>query len=76
MENNKSNNNRLGENKPRGNIWFTLLMAAGIVFLIVLIYNSILSSKFQETTFSDFLVKMENCTSTHFHFLFLEVSCK
>ena len=60
MENNKSNNNRLGENKPRGNIWFTLLMAAGIVFLIVLIYNSILSSKFQETTFSDFLVKMEN----------------
>ena len=58
-KNNRPNGNP-GEKKPRSNIWVTLLLTAGIVLLIVLIYNSVRAGQFEETTFSDFLAAMES----------------
>ena len=58
MEQN-NNNKRPGDKKPRGNVWITLLLTAGIVFLIVFLFNTIRSSKYEEASFSEFMAAME-----------------
>ncbi len=60
MENNNRNNNRPEEKKPRGGILVTLLLTVAAMALIIFLFNTIRGSKFEETTFSQFLVKMEN----------------
>ena len=55
MENNQKPSGNPGGKKPRGNILVTLLLSAGIVLLIVLLYNSIRGSKYEEVSFSQFM---------------------
>ena len=44
-----------GPKKPKGNLWVTLASSLVIMLLISLAYNSILNSRYDETTFTDFL---------------------
>ena len=44
-----------GPKKPKGNLWVTLASSLVIMLLISLVYNSILNSRYTETTFTDFL---------------------
>ena len=59
MENNNRNNNRPDNKKPRG-ILVTLLLTIAAMALIIFLFNSIRNSKFEESTFSEFLEKMES----------------
>ena len=62
----KPNNSQNGSNKPgndkkpKGSIWFTLIIAIAIVLVISVVYNAIAGSQFTQTTYSDFLDAAEN----------------
>ena len=45
--------------KPKLNIWVTLLIAVAIVLVISTVYNAIVNSQFEETTYDEFLAEME-----------------
>ncbi len=53
-----SNNNPDGK-KPRSRIFPMLLIAIALALLVTGIYNSINDSKYEQTTYSDFLAQME-----------------
>ena len=48
---NQNNNGK----RPKGRIWFTLIIAIAIVLLISSIYNAVSNSQYTQTTYSDFL---------------------
>ena len=49
-----------GENKKPKNIWLPLIVSVVLLLIISLVYNAIEDSKYNETTFSDFLHEMES----------------
>ena len=55
----KNNNNNPDGKKPRSRVLTMLLIAIAVALLISGIYNSINDSKYELTTFSDFLTEME-----------------
>ena len=55
----KNNNNNPDGKKPRSRVLTMLLIAIAVALLISGIYNSINDSKYELTTFSDFLNEME-----------------
>ena len=55
----KNNNNNPDGKKPRGRVLTMLLIAIAVALLVSGIYNSINDSKYELTTFSDFLTEME-----------------
>ncbi len=57
-----------GEKKPK--IWPALIITAIIVLGIALIYNAVVGSQYQETTYSDFLSAMEsdNLSEVELHY--------
>lgn len=58
MNHNDSPNKNPNEEKPR-NIWPALIITLALVLLIAWIYNAVSNSQYTQTTFSDFLVAME-----------------
>ena len=56
----KNNNNNPDGKKPRGRVLTMLLIAIAVALLVSGIYNSINDSKYELTTFSDFLTEMES----------------
>lgn len=58
--NKNTGGNNPAENKKVKGIWVSLIFTVVIVLIISLIYNSVVDSQFEETTFSDFLTEMEN----------------
>ena len=59
MDNNNRNNKRPDEKKPRG-VLVTLLLTIAVMALIIFLFNSIRGSKFEESTFSEFMDRMES----------------
>ncbi len=62
MEPNRDNRNQKpGDNqKPKGNLWVTLIVTVAIVLIISGIYNMVRDSQYVETTYSDFLSQVAN----------------
>ena len=61
MEPNRNQNpNNREPKKPRGNFWVTLLATAGVVLLLMTLFNTIKSSQYTETTYDQFLQELEN----------------
>ena len=59
--NDPSQNGSPGDGRrPKANIWLALIITAALVLLISAIYNSISSSQYTKTTYSQFLQSMEN----------------
>ncbi len=58
MNHNDSPNKNPNEEKPR-NIWPALIITLALVLLIAWVYNAVSNSQYTQTTFSDFLVAME-----------------
>ena len=53
---NPNNENKPGQpQKPKGNIWTTMLITLAIVLIFTLIYNNVKKSQYTETTFTDFM---------------------
>ena len=52
------NNKPGGSKRPR--IWITLIITAAILLLISVIYNAVVNSMFEKTTFSEFMDVVEN----------------
>ena len=48
------------DNKKPRNIWLPILIALGVVLAVNLIYNAISTSRYKETTFSDFQQEMQS----------------
>ena len=53
--NNSQNNKPGNDKKPKGNVWAALLIAIAIVVVIGTVYNFVVSSGLEQTTYSDFL---------------------
>ena len=51
---NQNRNNENGQ-KPKGNLWVTLIVTVAIILLISGVYNMIRDSQYVETSYSDFL---------------------
>ena len=60
----KNTNNRTpnsGDSKrPKGSIWFALIVTVAIILVVSIVYNFIVKSQYTETTYSDFLYSMKN----------------
>ena len=54
-QNKNKNNNPRDPQKPKGNRWISLIVAAAIVLLIGSVYNSVVDSQYTQTNYSDFL---------------------
>ena len=52
--NNSPGGNKPDNNKPKGNIWVTLIITVAIILLISTLFNAISKSKYTEATYSDF----------------------
>ncbi len=48
------------DKKPKGNLWFTLLISAAVILIVSLVYNQVLHTLQTEETYSHFLAAMEN----------------
>ena len=48
------------ESKKPKNVWLPFIFSIVLVLIIGLVYNAVVDSQYQETTFSDFLTEMEN----------------
>ena len=62
MEHNRNDNknrNPKDPQKPKGNLWVTLVITAAIVLLISGVYNMVADSQYTETSYSDFLYAFE-----------------
>ena len=62
MDQNNNRPNKPPQNdgkKPRGSIWFTILITVAIVLLISTIYNMVSNSKYQKATLNDFQTARE-----------------
>ena len=57
---NPNNRNPKDPQKPKNNLWVTLVITAAIVLLISGVYNMISDSQYTETSYSDFLTAFEN----------------
>ena len=59
-----------GDNKKPRNIWLTLIITAAIVLGISLIYNAVINSMFEQTTFSEFMdvVEKDQLAEVEFRF--------
>ena len=57
---NQNNRNPKDPQKPKGNLWVTLVITAAIVLLISGVYNMVADSQYTETTYSDFLAAVEH----------------
>ncbi len=66
----KNKDGKPGEEKKPKNIWITLIITAIIVLGIALVYNAVVGSQYQETTYSDFLSAMEsgNLSEVELHY--------
>ena len=64
MEQNRNNSNQNGKpdgaKRPRGSIWVTLIISVAIILGLSATYNFIISSQYEQTTFSDFKEAFEN----------------
>jgi len=59
-QNRKDQNKKPGdEKKPKGSIWLTLLISAGIILIIYSVVTMIGNSQYTKTTYSDFRTEME-----------------
>ena len=56
---NHNNRNPKDPQKPKTNLWVTLVITAAVVLLISGIYNMVTESQYNETTYSDFLEAVE-----------------
>ncbi len=54
----KPNSPKKDDKKPKGNIWVTLLISVVVILLISTVYNAIMGSQYQLTTYSDFVDDM------------------
>ena len=59
-----------GETKRPRNIWGTLIITAAIILVISWVYNAVVNSMFQETTYSDFLDAIESGNLSEVEFRF------
>ena len=57
---NQNNRNPKDPQKPKNNIWVTLVITAAIVLLISGVYNMVSDSQYNETSYSDFLAAVEH----------------
>ena len=56
MEKNHNDQNKNPkENRPKGNIWVTLIITVAIILLISSIFNMVRGSQYTETTYTDFM---------------------
>jgi len=46
--------------KPKGNLWVTIMVTVAVVLLISMVYNSVVDSQYTQTTYSDFRDAMAN----------------
>ncbi len=53
-QNNNRNQNPNEPQKPRGNIWVTVIVALAVVLLISIVYNTVSESQYTQTTYSQF----------------------
>ena len=63
MEPNRNDQNRKPNNngqKPKGNIWVTLVITVALVLLISTVFNFVRNSQYTKATLSDFLDAKEN----------------
>ena len=56
---NRNNRNPKDPQKPKTNLWVTLVITAAIVLLISGVYNMVTESQYNETSYSDFLKAVE-----------------
>ena len=56
----RDNRNPNEPRKPKGNLFATLMLTLAVVLLISGIYNMVNASKYQETTYSDFVAARES----------------
>ena len=63
MESNHNNNNNRDPKqpqKPKGNLWVSLIIAAAVLLLVSSIYNAVVDSQYTETNYNDFLQAVES----------------
>ena len=64
MDPNRTNPNNNGSSdqpqKPKGNLWVSLLVTAAVVLLFSFVFNAVKQSQYTETTFSDFMTAYES----------------
>ncbi len=53
-QNNNRNQNPNEPQKPRGNMWVTVIVALAVVLLISIVYNTVSESQYTQTTYSQF----------------------
>ncbi len=56
--NSNSNQDPGNSKRPKGNLWFTILITLAIILVFSWVFNAVRGSKYKETTFSDFLASM------------------
>ena len=57
--NNQNNRDPKQPQKPKGNLWVSLIIAAAVLLLISSIYNSVVDSQYTQTNYNDFLQAVE-----------------
>ena len=64
MEPNRTNPNKDGKpdqpQKPKGNLWVSLLITVAVVLLISFVFNAVKQSQYTQTTFTDFMTAYES----------------
>ena len=71
MEPNRNDNrNKPGgdQQKPKGNLWVTLIVTVAIILIISGIFNMVRDSQYVETSYSEFLQHVENNNLTEVEF--------
>ena len=59
QNNHPRRDNKPDGKRPKGNIWITLIISLAIILIISSVYNAIVSSQYQQTSYTDFLSAWE-----------------
>ena len=60
QNNNPRRDNKPDGKRPKANIWVTLIISVAIILIISSVYNAIVNSQYNQTSYTDFLNAWES----------------